>query len=170
MSMSVIVRDRGHGAARHAPLWARSLLAIAGSQFALMGAILAAAGAFAASDRSTFYVLAGFGLIASGVLLAWRHIAGVWAYLALVAAMVLRSLHDAGNGGSSLLYRLMGPLIMLSMVCALIPALRKWSRGRTPGICASLMIGTVAIGLIASSSEAAARSPPLPTPFPGVLQ
>lgn len=66
MSMPVIVHQRWCAASRDTPLWARSLLAISGSLFALMGAILAAAGVFATSDGSTFYMLAGLGLIASG--------------------------------------------------------------------------------------------------------
>lgn len=84
--------------------------------------------------------------------------------------MVLWSLHDVGLGGSWLLYRLMGPLVMLFMIGALMPALCNWSRSRTIGICASLMIGTVAIGLIASSSEVAGRTPPSQISFVGDLR
>lgn len=170
MSISVIAHEGGCGAARNVPFCARPLLAISGSLFALIGVILAASGALAPSDGSTFYMLSGFGLILSGILLARRHIAGAWAYMIVLAGTTIWALRDVGLGGSSLLYRLIGPMIMLLMICALMPALRNWGRAKTIGVCASLTIGIIAIGLIAGGSGANARTPSPQTPVLGVPQ
>ena len=131
---------------------ARLALAIAGSLIALMGAIVAIGASFSTSDASTFGILAGFGLIASGVLLAKRHIAGAWTYMAVFAGTLTWSLHAFPAGSASLPYRLVGPLIMLAMIAALMPALRRWGRARTIRVCAALMIGTVATGIMVDAS------------------
>ncbi|MDT7533041.1 hypothetical protein OVY48_06265 [Sphingobium sp. SA2] len=137
MSMPMIVHQRWCAASRDTPLWARSLLAISGSLFALMGSHPCGGRRIRHLGRVDLLHARGLGLIASGTLLARRHVAGAWAYMAVYAATVLWSLHDVGLGGSSLLYRLMGPLVMLFMIGALLPALCNWSRSRTIGICAA---------------------------------
>lgn len=118
---------------RLCPLWASSLLGIAGSLFALTGAGLVIAAVPAPTDKSTFYVFAGLALIISGVLLGKRYFAGVWTYLAVVAATLVWAMRNISLAGSSLSYRLVGPLIMVAMIGALIPLLRpKESRRGRP--------------------------------------
>ena len=110
------------------------MLAICGSLIALFGVVLAIIGAFSSLDSGSFLLFAGCGLILSGALLAKRHVAGAWTYMAVFAATLAWSLHDAGLGGSSVSYRIVGPIVMLVMLALLMPALRRWSRARTVGV------------------------------------
>lgn len=126
--MWMIVNRCGGAAERYFQLWASSLLAIAGSLFVLTGITLALIGAFGAADRSAFLILAGSGLIMSGALLAKRYMAGAWIYGVVTTGTAIWSLRDVGSGGSSLLYRLIGPLVMLAMIAALMPAFRRGCR------------------------------------------
>ena len=97
---------RGSGGAR------RSMLAISGSLIALFGVVLTIVSTSSFLNSSSFFQLTGLGLILSGALLAKRHIAGAWTYLAVVAATLSWSLHDVGRGGSTVAYRIAGPIIM----------------------------------------------------------
>ncbi len=124
---------------------------------------------FAGSGGSTYYWLAGASLIISGLLLANRHIGGLWALLGVFAATLIWSLRDAGLGGSSLGYRLVGPLIILSMACALMPFLGRWNGGRIVRLCTALMVVTVAVGILAGAAQPGATPPSQPA-LTGVRQ
>lgn len=163
-------------AARHHNSTLRSLLAICGSMIAFFGVVLAIGSAFSALEGGDFFLLAGFGLIASGALLAKRHVAGVWAYMAVFLATLIWSLHGSGFGGSPVAYRIAGPIIMLAMLALLMPALLRWSRRRTVSVLATLIMATVIVGDIsttdgrplAKSTVAAPQFHDVPTN--GVLQ
>jgi quinoprotein glucose dehydrogenase len=171
MSMSIAsVECRPGASKRLCPEWARSLLGIAGAFFAMMGVAMAVKAAFAGSGGSTYYWLAGIGLIISGLLLANRHIGGLWALLGVFAATLIGSLRDAGLGGSSFGYRMVGPLIILSMAYALMPFLRRSSSGRIVRLCTALMVVTVAIGIVAGAAEPQRPTTPSQPALTGVRQ
>ena len=139
----------------------RSLLAISGSLIALFGVVLAAMGAFSSLDSGSFFQFAGSGLILSGALLAKRHVAGAWTYMAVFAATLTWSLQGAGLGGSPVPYRILGPIVMLVMLALLMPALGRWSRARTVGMLSILIIATVLVGDLSDGRDDPAADPAL---------
>lgn len=130
----------------------RALLGIAGAMVGLFGVGLSIAGSFAQSDGSFFYMMAGFGLVASGALLAKRHPIGAWTYLAVFAVTLFWAL-DNGQSGSPLAYRLLGPVVLLVMISILMPILARWSRIRSGSVCAALIVATLIIGISASDAS-----------------
>lgn len=152
---------------RHQTEAARPLLAIGGSMISLLGVGLAIV-SFSTLDGGDFFLFAGFGLIASGALLAKRHVAGAWTYMAVFMATLMWSLHGAGLGGSPVAYRIAGPIIMLVMMALLMPALLRWSRRRTTAVLAVLIMATVLIGELSTTDEGRPASPGLSMPqIPG---
>jgi hypothetical protein len=114
-----------------------AILIIAGFVFALSGLGLTIAGS--TSSASSFHLIAGFGLIVSGALLAKRTIAA-W------------SLGNAGSNGSSLAYRLIGPITLLAMMAVVLPALGRRTPRQTAALFAALAITTVTAGIIFSAT------------------
>ena len=141
-------------------LAARPLLAIGGSTISLFGAGLTII-SYTTPDGGDFFLFAGIGLISSGALLAKRHVAGVWTYMAVFLATLIWSLHGVGLGGSPAGYRIAGPITMLAMLALLMPALLRWSRRRTVGVLAVLIVATVMVGDLASSAESPLTNPRL---------
>ena len=152
---------RRYKSGRHSDSGHRSLLAICGSLIALFGVVLAAMGAFSSLDSASFLQFAGSGLILSGALLAKRHAAGAWTYMAVFAATLTWSLQDAGLGGSPVSYRIVGPIVMLVMLALLMPALGRWSRARTVGVLSILIIATVLVGDLSDGINDPAADPAL---------
>lgn len=146
---------------RHSDSGHRSLLAICGSLIALFGVVLTTMGALSSTDSGSFLQFTGCGLILSGALLAKRHVAGAWAYMAVFAATLAWSLHDAGLGGSPVSYRILGPIVMLVMLALLMPALGRWSRTRTVGVLSILIIATILVGDLSDGSIDPATDPAL---------
>ena len=144
------------------PLWAASMVGIAGSLFVATGMGLTAAGIFSGSDSSAFDLFGGLGLVASGVLLARRSIVSAGIYLAVLAGTLIWSLRDLGLGGSSLVYRLIGPMIILSMILALTPALLGRGSGRRLALVAKR-------ARIVAGGSRGRNAPYLQLPCPGVL-
>lgn len=139
----------------------RSILAICGSLIALFGVVLATIGALSTQDSGSFVLFAGLGLILSGALLAKRHVAGAWSYMAVFGVTLAWSLQDVGLGGSSVPYRILGPIIMLVMLALLMPALRRWSRARTVAVLSVLIIATILVGDLSDGSDDPAADPAL---------
>jgi glucose dehydrogenase len=161
MTAASTASDHGRQAARrHNAQAARPLLAIGGSTISLFGVGLAIV-SFSTQDGGDFFLFAGFGLIASGTLLAKRHAAGAWTYMAVFAATLFWSLQNSGLGGSPVGYRIAGPIIMLVMLAFLMPALRRWSRRRTLGVLAALIMATVMVGDLSSTDQDQLASPSL---------
>ncbi|WP_338759397.1 membrane-bound PQQ-dependent dehydrogenase, glucose/quinate/shikimate family [Massilia sp. METH4] len=78
-----------------------------GALVLLMGAALAYGGVrLLAVDGSAYYVVAGFVAIVSGVLLALRHMNGVWLFSALSLGTLVWSLAEVGLEGWGLIPRL----------------------------------------------------------------
>jgi glucose dehydrogenase len=134
--------SRSHDDAAHA------ILAIAGLVFALSGVCLAIAGS--TWSASSFHLFAGSGLIVSGALLAKRKVAGAWTFLGVFAATAAWSLSNVGSNGSSLAYRLIGPLTLLAMIAVVLPALGRQTPRQTAALFAALAITTVTAGIIFS--------------------
>jgi len=137
------------------------MLAISGSLIALFGVVLTIVSTSSFLNSSSFFQLTGLGLILSGALLAKRHIAGAWTYLAVVAATLSWSLHDVGRGGSTVAYRIAGPIIMLAMIALIMPTLLRWSRGRTVAVLTAFIMATLFAGDLLSSAEGPLESPKL---------
>ena len=86
-------------------------LKVLGAFLAIVGAILAAGGAWlVVLGGSPYYVLAGIGCIASAVLLWRRRMAGAWLYGLVCAATVAWALWEVGFDFWQLLPRVAGPL------------------------------------------------------------
>ena len=139
----------------------RSILAICGSLIALVGVVLTIISAFSSLDSGPFFLSTGIGLILSGALLAKRHLAGAWTYMIVFAATLAWSLRDAGLGGSTVSYRIFGPIVMLVMLALLMPALRRWSPARTVAVLSVMIITTVLVGDLSDGSDDPAADPAL---------
>lgn len=135
----------------------RAVLAVGGSMISLFGVGVAIA-SYSLAESGDFFLFAGFGLIVSGALLAKRHVAGAWAYMAVFAATLAWALQGAGLGGSPIAYRITGPIVMLVMIAVLMPLLSRWSRTRTITVLAALTAFTVMAGTLSESSPGPVQS------------
>ncbi|USQ94860.1 PQQ-binding-like beta-propeller repeat protein [Caulobacter sp. RL271] len=130
------------------------LAAILGVVLILIGLTLAAGGGWLlALHGSPYYLLAGLGLIVSGVLLILRRIAGIWVYAAVFAATLVWALWEVGLNGWALVPRLVGPLVLLWLTLACAPLLtlergqRKLAGGLFLGSAALLVVGLIVVGI-----------------------
>ena len=152
---------------------ARTVLAIAGAMFSLVGFVLTAGG-YLSLNGSAFHILAGLGLIVSGALVARRHPAGAWTYMLVFAGTVTWSLRNV-EGGSILPVRLFGPSLLLVMIALLMPLLCRWRPKQTIAAFTVLIAGTVWLGISSLPSgplaaEAAAVTQFLDAETKGVLK
>ncbi len=91
---------------------------------AAIGAVLAVGGAWLLSlGGSPYYLVAGLGLVAAGVLLVRLRLVGVWVYSAIFVATLAWALWEAGLNGWALVPRIVGPYVLLLLVLACAPAL-----------------------------------------------
>ena len=125
---------------------ARTVLAISGALFSLVGFLLAIGGYLSVQEGSAFYMLAGLGLIGSGVLVARRHRAGAWTYMLVFAGTVSWSLRNL-DIGSSLALRLLGPSLLLVMIAILMPLLVGWRPRQTLSVLTVIIGVTVALAI-----------------------
>ena len=158
---------------RHFDRAARTVLAISGALFSLVGFVLAVGG-YLSPEGSAFHVLAGLGLIVSGALVARRHRAGAWIYLLVFAVTVSWSLRNI-EVGSSLAQRLVGPSLLLVMIAALMPLLCRWRPRQTVAVFTLLIGLTVGLGISSLPNGPLARQTAAVTQFldsetKGVLQ
>jgi quinoprotein glucose dehydrogenase len=111
-----------------APGWPARVLGVV---LLLIGMVLAVGGLqLAVLGGSLYYVLAGVGLIVSGVLMARRGIAGAWVYLGVFVATLVWALWESGLNGWALIPRLAGPSILLVLVLLCAPLLTVDRRPR----------------------------------------
>ncbi|MBU2135461.1 MAG: membrane-bound PQQ-dependent dehydrogenase, glucose/quinate/shikimate family, partial [Alphaproteobacteria bacterium] len=136
---------------RGAAAWAVIAL---GGLFALIGAVLTVGGGWLlALGGSPYYLLAGLGLVASGVMLIQQRVIGVWIYVAVWVATLLWALWEVGLNGWALLPRLFAPSVLLVLALLALWPLAPKSRGRTfalGGLAAFAVVavvGGVVIGL-----------------------
>jgi glucose dehydrogenase len=139
------VLHRRNASERHHDQAARTVLAISGALFSLIGAVLVVGG-YLSINGSAFHIFAGFMLIASGVLVARRRRAGAWPYMLAFVCTVCWSLRNIDDG-SPLQQRLVGPTLLLVMMAVLMPLLCRW-RPRQAVAVFTLLIGlTIGLGI-----------------------
>jgi quinoprotein glucose dehydrogenase len=120
------------------------MLVISGTLFALLGIGMAIAGRLS-GETSSYHLLAGVGLLASGAFVANGNRAGAWIYMAVFGVTVSWALRNADLGGSPLVMRLVGPSVLLGMLALLMPILCQWRASKTTAVFLTLMAGTIAL-------------------------
>ncbi|MBI1402589.1 MAG: membrane-bound PQQ-dependent dehydrogenase, glucose/quinate/shikimate family [Porphyrobacter sp.] len=129
----------------------------------LIGAVLAAGGAWLASlGGSAYYVITGIAMIASGVLL-WRgNMIGAWLYVAIFVGTLIWALAEVGTDGWALVPRLFAPLLLLIAVLLVMPTLTRaahrwgWSIGASLSVVALAAVFAV---FFTHNGAQAARGP-----------
>lgn len=135
--------------------WAVVLLGVV---LALIGAVLSMGGAWLLSlGGSFYYLLAGVGLVISGLLLIRGRMAGVWVYLGVYVATIAWALWEVGLQGWPLVPRIVAPSVLLVLVLASIPALQPTRAGRRLSLAS--LAGFVAIALLAGVGIGIANGP-----------
>ncbi len=133
----------------------------------LIGVVLAFGGAWLLSlGGSFYYLLAGLGLVASGVMLFRLKLVGAWIYAAVFALTVLWALWEVGLNGWALVPRVFAPAILLIGVILALPVLDRRRGGRFAliggGVFALLaVVGGVAIAQANRPMAPQATSGPL---------
>ena len=149
-------RFRRDKSARQFEMAARTTLGFSGAFLSIAGMVLAVGGLMSLSDGSVFYAITGVGLTISGALIAKRNRAGAWTYLAVFAVTLSWSLRNIDQG-PSLEHRLLGPILLLAMLAALMPALSKWQPKHAVIAFLVVVLGTVALGLSSTGPGPLAR-------------
>lgn len=156
--------DSGNGPRSSAASW---LVRVLGVVLAIIGVILAVGGAWlVAVGGSPYYLLAGIGLIVSGVLLVRLRMAGVWLYAIVFGLTVIWALWEAGPHGWPLVPRLVGPaVLMLLVILAAIGLAPGPGRGRRAASWSLLgyVVACVIFCGVIYSIDRPARAMPLPT-------
>ena len=126
------------------------ILLILGALLALIGAVLAVGGVWlAALGGSLYYLLAGVGLIVSGLLLIRGRAAGGLLYLAIFAVTLIWALWEVGLNAWALVPRVFGPAVLAILVLLAMPLLgeRRWRWGTAfaaaAGVVALLVVGVL---------------------------
>lgn len=144
------------------PVWAGRCV---GGLLGLLGLVLALGGGWLlALGGSAYYVLAGLALLASGVLL-WRGSSwGVALYAVVFLATLVWAVWEVGLNGWALVPRVVAPAVIMALVLAIFPTLRRdggrWAAVGGAALALLLLVGGVTVGL---SNRPAAPSP-LPAP------
>lgn len=133
--------------------------------FVLIGLILAGGGGWLISlGGSFYYLLAGLGLIASGVMLFRLRLVGAWIYIGVFVLTVLWALWEVGLNGWALVPRVVAPAVLLALVVAALPALDPRRGGRMAlGGAAALVVGALIAGVVVAQ----ANRPMAPQPGAG---
>jgi len=126
------------------------ILLILGALLLLIGTVLLAGGVWlAVIGGSTYYFLAGLGLVASGVLLMMGRAAGAWLYLVVFALTVIWALWEVGLNVWALIPRVFGPAVLAILVLLALPLLKpgRWRWGASfeavAGVIALLVVGVL---------------------------
>lgn len=129
---------------------------------------------------SWYYLIAGMGLIFSGIMMLRHDIAGAWAYLATWLLTLIWAYWEVGANGWALVPRVVAPTVILLLVLTAIPGLRRGdSRGsrwkNVPvvavvfallGITLAVHVTTVsAQAVLPSNSSDKAPTSQIPTPL-----
>lgn len=119
-----LIQDRPRGAGFIA-------VVILGLIFLLIGLTLTVGGGWLISlGGSAYYLLAGLGLIASGVFLMRGRLLGAWIYIAVFIATIAWALWEVGLAGWPLVPRVIAPTVLLVLLLAVTPILRPGAPGR----------------------------------------
>ncbi len=123
------------------------IILLLGAVLALIGAVLLIGGVWLALiGGSVYYLLAGAGLIASGVLLIRGSVTGVWVYIATYAMSLAWGLAEAGLNGWGLLPFAVGPTVLLIAVLLTLPLLNP-ERWRWRSVFAASALAVVLLAL-----------------------
>ena len=113
-----------------------------------IGVVLTVGGVqLAALGGSWYYLLAGLALIASGFFLVLRDVRGAWLYAATFAGTLIWAFWEKGLDGWALVPRLVGPLVLMFLVIAVLPVLRRGSGKLAGGSAIGLAVLTLAVTL-----------------------
>ncbi len=134
----------------------------------LIGLVLAIGGGWLIALRgSPYYLLAGLGLILSGVLIARGRTMGAWIYVAVYVATLIWAVWEVGLAGWPLVPRVIAPTVIMILVLAAFPALRPGRTGRRlalGGAALVVVLGAVGGVLVVRANR---EPPPAPLPPPG---
>ena len=139
-----------HEIRRPHPL-ARAWLYLVALLTLLAGLVIAAGGAWLLSlGGSWYYLVAGIGLLATGIFLFRGSMLAVWIYLVTFVFTLVWALWERGFNGWAQVPRILGPAILFVLVLLTIPVLRRLDlsrsrRAMSGAVAASAMI--VAVGL-----------------------
>lgn len=123
--------------------------------FGMIGLVLTIGGGVLLSlGGSPYYLLAGLGLITSGVML-WRlSLLGAWIYIGVFVLTVLWALWEVGLDGWALVPRVVAPAVLLALVIAAFPVLDTRRGGRLAlGGAAAFVIGALVSGLVVAQAN-----------------
>lgn len=114
----------------------------------LIGLILTAGGIWLlALGGSAYYLLAGVALIASGALIAFRNLIGVWLYAAIFTGTVIWAFWESGTDIWALVPRIAGPAVLMVLVLLIVPLMRRRPFGWTGSlVLAAAFIVFMAVG------------------------
>lgn len=158
--------------ARSAGYWATVILA---AVIMFTGFILGLGGAWLlVLGGSWYYLVAGIALVAAGVLMVQGRMLGVWVYLATYVFTLIWAFWEAGMDGWALVPRLAAPTVLLVLVLATIPVLRRLDPAENSlrsGATAAAAVVLVALGLTSAphllqfgALEATAQAPATEVP------
>jgi len=121
---------------------------VLGLLIALIGAVLAAGGAWlAVLGGSPYYGLTGIAMIVAGVLLARGRMVGGWLYLAIVAATMVWAFWETGGLAWALVPRVIAPLVLLLLLVPVMAALSlRANRWKLAGGSVLAMLAVVVAG------------------------
>lgn len=155
-----------------------SISGITGIVVALIGAVLVAGGVdLLRLGGSGYYLVAGLGLLATGILLALRWRWGTWIYALTLVLTVLWSLVEVGLDGWALIPRLIAPAVLGLWIAmpwiagrAGVPSAQRWSFA---GVCLLLIAAVFVCGWMTTASRwmrsgRIAAAGPVPVPQPAV--
>lgn len=125
--------------------------AVFGLIIALIGLLLAVGGVkLLWLGGSSYYLLAGLGLLASGILLMGQRALGAWVYIGVFAVTIVWALWEVGLDGWALVPRVVAPFVLL--VPVLLTFLSTRSKEQRPGRIVGYGLGAGAVlaaGLLA---------------------
>lgn len=129
-----------------------------GAAIGIIGLILTVGGSWlAVIGGSPYYLIAGLGLVGSGVLLMRDRLLGAWLYVAVFAGTLVWAFWEVGLRGWALVPRLVGPLALLLLVLAVVPTLtasRVLRRSAWIG-----MVVVIGLGMLTTAGIAIAGRP-----------
>ena len=140
------------------------LTVVLGVLLLLIGVVLTIGGVqLAALGGSWYYLIAGVALVVSGVLIVLRDVRGAWLYAATFVGTLIWAFWEKGLDGWALVPRLVGPLVLMFLVIAALPALKGRGGRRLAGISAlALVAATAVFGVVVAQANRAQVERPLP--------
>ncbi len=142
--------------------WAAWLL---GAVFILIGLVLTVGGGWLiALGGSAYYLLAGLGLIASGVFLLRRRALGAWIYLAVYVLTLIWAIWEVGLAGWPLVPRVVAPSVLLVLLFLVLPALLPSPQGRRAAV--GGLAGFVLLAIVGVAAMGVVNHRPSPGPLP----